>query len=227
MLREYHQFMGIASLLNANEICAKFDPPRKARALLRPASRRWILAERTGRPRRICSGIDFLVTRAAGARGWSGGAACTARPGEYQLVDKAAANAAVRWVDQPTEEICDGSDTGQTRQVRASPAGTAWQEPPASCGRGHPRSSIANAVHLASSVKGGGAAMIGRQRSYRDGNRHREREAGDSKEALMSLTCTIYCTLAPHASAWGLCWCGSMHGLHPADELAWDSLPQE
>jgi hypothetical protein len=149
----------------AAEICAKFNPPRKARALLRPGITPLDFMNALVAHEEYVAGIDFLAHALPVREAIWWGCLCMQHACGDNLtpVDKAAAIAAVRWVDQPTEERRTAAMAPADAANPASPAGTLARA--ASQAAGDPRSSIANAVHLAS-VKGGGAAMTGRQRSY-------------------------------------------------------------
>lgn len=149
----------------AAEVCAQFDLPRKARALLRPGIAPPEFMNALLAHQEFAAGIDFLAYALPVREAVWWGCLCMQHACGDKLtpVDKSAAIAAVRWVDQPTEETRAAAIAPAQAAGPASPAGTLARA--VSQAAGDPRSSIANAVHLAS-VKAGGAAMCGRQKSY-------------------------------------------------------------
>jgi hypothetical protein len=149
----------------AAEVCAQFDLPRKARALLRPGITPPEFMNALLAHQEFIAGIDFLAHALPVREAVWWGCLCMQHACGDNLtsVDRAAAIAAVRWVDEPTEESRAAATAPADAADPASPAGTLARA--ASQAAGDPCGSIANAVHLAS-VKSGGAAMNGRQRSY-------------------------------------------------------------
>jgi hypothetical protein len=149
----------------AAEVCAQFDLPRKARVLLRPGITPPEFMNALLAHKEFIAGIDFLAHALPIQEGIWWGCLCMQHACGDKLspADKAAAIAAVRWIDQPTRENRTAAEAPADAAGPSSPAGTLARA--ASLAADDPRRSIANAVHLAS-VKGGAARMGGRQRSY-------------------------------------------------------------
>jgi hypothetical protein len=149
----------------AAEVCAQFDLPRKARALLRPGIAPPEFMNALLAHQEYIAGIDFLAHALPVREAVWWGCLCMQHACGDNLtsVDKAAAIAAVRWIEQPTEENRTAAMAPADAAGPSSPAGTLARA--ASLAADDPRRSIANAVHLAS-VKGGADRMSARQRSY-------------------------------------------------------------
>lgn len=111
------------------------------------------------------AGIDFLAHALPARDGIWWGCLCMQHACGDTLTpaDKAAALAAIRWIDQPSGENRTAAVAPADAAGPSSPAGTLARA--ASLAADDPQRTIANAVHLAS-VKAGGARMTGRQRSY-------------------------------------------------------------
>jgi hypothetical protein len=162
----------------AAEICAHFNLPKEARALLRDGIAPREFADDLLANKQHVAGIDFIAHGLPAREAIWWGCLCMqhAYGDELAPADKAAASAAVRWVLQPTEEnrtaakapaevagaaTTAGSLAGAVSHT-ASSAAPSNGPPPAPFA---PSKLVATAIKLAS-IKGDPARMAHRQRSF-------------------------------------------------------------
>jgi len=155
----------------AAEICAQFDLPREARALLRPDIAPSEFMDALLAHQEYEAGIDFLAHALPARYAIWWGCLCMQHACGDGLApaERDAAIAAIRWILEPTEASRTAAMAPADAAGPTSVAGTLARA--ASEVADDPRSPIANAVHVANavhlaSIRGDPAGMRRRQRSY-------------------------------------------------------------
>lgn len=168
-----HQPLIKVSARTASEVCAHFNLPKEARALLQDGMDPREFVDALLTQKQNVTGIDFMSHALPPREGIWWGCLCFqhAFGNELNPLDRAAVTAAVRWVFQPIEENRAVAKAPADALGCASPAGALASAvmqtgggvaPPSPFA---PAKSVAVAVKL-STVKGDPARILDRQRAF-------------------------------------------------------------
>src|SRR6266852_3124490 len=161
--------LGKVTAATAEEVCARFDVQREAKALLRDGMGPLQYLEALAAKKLYVDGINFLAHALAAREGIWWGCLCLQHACGDALTpaEKAACIAAVRWVMQPTEENRAAAKAPAEAVGMSLPAGALAMAASGGFGPGPfaPAKAVAMAVKLAA-LKSPPAGIMQIQRAY-------------------------------------------------------------